>query len=118
MPYVNPIKNVNIYDSTFNKLQNIFCKNTVTLITQMYFFSTAMMFLNYRLSCCLFAYLTLSLSVTRCAGHNTDLPSNSNISKNGDSKHCQRLFLRACDKFANDIQVDRLCTCGSLVIDV
>ena len=25
--------------------------------------------------------LTLSLPVTRCAGHNTDLPSNSNISK-------------------------------------
>ena len=26
-------------------------------------------------------HLTLSLPVTRCAGHNTDLPSNSNISK-------------------------------------
>ena len=32
---------------------------------------------------------------------NTDLPSNSNI-----------------DELSNDTQVDRLCTCGSLVIDV
>ena len=43
----------------------------------------------------------------------TDLATNSN-------KHYlnKNLFKRVLDKFSNDNQVDRLCTCGSLIIDV
>ena len=43
--------------------------------------------------------LTLSLPIIRCAGHNTDMPSNSNISK-------------------TVIQFDAFCTCSSVVTDV
>ena len=35
---------------------------------------------DHPLLCCV-SHLTLSLPVTLCAGHNTDLPLNSNISK-------------------------------------
>ena len=52
--------------------------------------------------------LTLWLPVTYCAGHNTDLALKRNISKT----------VRVFGKVSNDIQVDRLCPCGSLVIDV
>ena len=33
-------------------------------------------------------------------------------------QNCFLFFFRVFDEFSNDIQVDRLCTCGSLVIDV
>ena len=51
-------------------------------------------------------YLTLPLPALRWAGHNTDLPSDSNISKpfNGN--------------LSKVMKVDRLCSCGSQVIDV
>ena len=62
--------------------------------------------------------LTLSLPVTRCAGHSTDLHSNSNISKTVRVNNAFNLFKRVFDKLSNGIQIDRLCTCGSLVIDV
>ena len=35
-----------------------------------------------------------------------------------ESKHCLHKNMRVFDKLSNDMQVDRLCTCGSLVIDV
>ena len=35
-----------------------------------------------------------------------------------ESKHCLHKYIRVFDKLSNDMQVDRLCTCGSLVIDV
>ena len=61
---------------------------------------------------------TLSLPVPHWAGANTDLPSNCNISKmarvNIAFKKC---FLKRINKLYNYMQVDRLCTCGSLVID-
>ena len=40
--------------------------------------------------------------------------------KSNESKHClqRNPFKRVFDKLSSDIQVDRLCTCGSLVIDV
>ena len=64
--------------------------------------------------------LTLLLPVARCAGHNSDLSSNSSTPKNDGSKHCfpENYFQRVIDKLSNDIQVDRFGTCGSLVIDV
>ena len=60
--------------------------------------------------------LILSLPLSRWAGANTDLPLSSNISK---TVKVGILFIRRIfNKLSNDIQVDRLCTCGSLVIDV
>ena len=61
--------------------------------------------------------LTLSLPVICCAGHNIDLDSNSNISK---TVRVNTLFAKKMDfnKFSNNIQVDRLCICSFLVIDV
>ena len=64
--------------------------------------------------------LTLSLPVPRWAGANTDLPSNSNIWK---MVRLNTAFTRTClkeifYKLSKDVQVDRLCTCGSLFIDV
>ena len=42
------------------------------------------------------------------------------LQKNGESKHClqKNVFERVFDKLSNDMQVDRICTCGSLVTDV
>ena len=63
--------------------------------------------------------LTLLLPVTCCADRNTNLPSNSNISKRVRVNIAfTRTFQRVFEKLFNDIQVDRLCTCGTLVIDV
>ena len=44
MAYSNLIKNINSFDSTFNRMQIIFCKITVTLI-KLLLFSTEMVFL-------------------------------------------------------------------------
>ena len=53
------------------------------------------------------------------SNQNTDLPSNSNISKTVRvNTALTRWFLRVFDKLSNDIQVDRLFSCGSVVIDV
>ena len=63
--------------------------------------------------------LTFLLPVPRWAGDNTDLTLNSNISKMVRVNIAfTRTFLRVFDKLSNDIQADRLCPCGSLVIDV
>ena len=59
--------------------------------------------------------LTLSLPVPRCAGDNTDLPSKSNISK---TVRVNITFKRIFDKLSSGMPVDKLCTCGSQVIDV
>ena len=45
MAYSNLIKNINSFDSTFNRMQIIFCKITVTLIIKLLLFSTEMVFL-------------------------------------------------------------------------
>ena len=61
----------------------------------------------------------LSLPVPHRAGDNTDLPSNSNISKTVRVNIAFKDFhLRLFDKLSNNIQIDRLCTCASLFIDV
>ena len=57
------------------------------------------------------------------AVQNTDLHSNSNISKtlrvNIDfKKKTTTFFKRVFDKLSNDIQLDRLRTCNSRVIDI
>ena len=51
---------------------------------------------------------------------NTDLPSDINISKTvGVNNAFIRNFLkRIFNKLSNDMQVDRLCSCDSRVIDV
>ena len=56
----------------------------------------------------------------RWVGDNTELPSKSNISKNGKAKHyLHDVFQRVFDKkLSNDIQVDRLWTYNSIVTDV
>ena len=63
--------------------------------------------------------LILSLRLTRWVRHDTNLSLNSNISKmvrvNVTFTH---VFERIFNKLSNDTQGDRLCTCGSLVIDV
>ena len=75
--------------------------------------------------------LILSLPVPRWAGTNTDLPVNSNFSKTV-RVNLHRAFLNPLNanptkwsntlkqfvELSNDIQVDRLCNCGSLVTDV
>ena len=47
-------------------------------------------------------------------------PSNSNISKTVrvTLNFTKNVFQRIFNMLSNDMQVDRLCTCGSLVIDV
>ena len=52
-------------------------------------------------------------------GDNTDLPSDINISKTvGVNNAFIRNFLkRIFNKLSNDMQVDRLCSCDSRVID-
>lgn len=45
MAYSNLVKNINSFDSTFNRMQIIFCKITVTLIIKLLLFSTEMVFL-------------------------------------------------------------------------
>ena len=57
--------------------------------------------------------LALSFPASRWAGDNTELPSNSNIFKTV-RVNINKLF----DKLSNGMQVDRLCACGSQVIDV
>ena len=61
-------------------------------------------------------YLTLLLSVPRWPGANTNLLSNSNILKTVIVNIA--FTLRVLDKLSNDMQVDRLCSCSSIVIDV
>ena len=61
-------------------------------------------------------YLIVSLCVTRWTGHDTDLPSKSNISKM--LRVYQPVFERIFNKLSSGIQVDRLCTCSSPVSDV
>ena len=59
--------------------------------------------------------LTLSLPVPRCAGDNTDLPSDSNISK------MVRVNIAFTEAFFKEYSISFLmvlCTCGSQVIDV
>ena len=63
--------------------------------------------------------LKLPLPVTHLAGNNTELPSNSNILKTVRVNIVfTKIFFLKIDKLSNDIQVDRICTCGSSVIDV
>ena len=57
-------------------------------------------------------HLTLLLLVTYCAGDNTNLLLNSNISKT------LRIKTVSFHKSSIDIQIDILCTCGSSVADV
>ena len=45
MAYSNLTKNINSFDSTFDRMQIIFCKITVTLIIKLLLFSTEMVFL-------------------------------------------------------------------------
>ena len=62
--------------------------------------------------------LTLSLPATHRAGHNADLPLNRNISKTVlVDIALPKFFERVFDKLSNDMQVVRLCTGDSLVID-
>ena len=63
--------------------------------------------------------VTLLLPVTRCAGHNTQTTFKKQYLENGESEHClhKNIFEKVFDALSNDIQVDRFCTCGSLVID-
>ena len=64
-------------------------------------------------------YLILSLPETRFASHNTDLHSSSNIPKTvGVNVVFKETFFRVIENLSNAIQVDRLCVCDSLVIDV
>ena len=74
----------------------------------------------------MFVTLTLSLPVPRWADDNIDLPSDSNILKTVRVniafaatffKEYSTSFLMVC-RLSNGMQVDRLCTCGSQVIDV
>ena len=66
-----------------------------------------------------FKNLTLSLLVLRWAGHNTDLPSDSNISKTVRVNIAfDRTFFKKIFKLSYGIQVNRIYTCGSQVIDV
>ena len=62
--------------------------------------------------------LILSLPGISSVGPNTDLPSTNNTSKTVRVNIAFNLFKRVFDKLSNDIQVDRLCTCGSLAIDL
>ena len=55
----------------------------------------------------------------RSVGDNTDLPTNSNISKTVNVNIVfKRTFLEIFNKLSNGIQVDRLCNYDSQVIDV
>ena len=74
----------------------------------------------------MFVTLTLSLPVPRWADDNIDLPSDSNILKTVRVniafaatffKEYSTSFLMVC-RLSNGKQVDRLCTCGSQVVDV
>ena len=66
-----------------------------------------------------FKNLMLSLLVLCWAGHNTDLPSDSNISKTVRVNIAfDRTFFKKIFKLSNGIPVDRIYTCGSQVIDV
>ena len=64
--------------------------------------------------------LTLSFLVPRWAGGNTDLTSDINISKTvGVNIAFNRIYFhRTFNKLSNVMQVDRLCSCDSRVIDV
>ena len=64
--------------------------------------------------------LILSLPTPHWTGANTNPSSNSNISKTIrlTIAFTRKFFERVFNKLSNDIQVDRLCTCGSLVTDV
>ena len=53
----------------------------------------------------------------RPKGHNTDLPLDSNISKT-ERLTLGNIFQRIFNKLSDGMQDDRLCTCGSQVIDV
>ena len=63
--------------------------------------------------------LTLSLPKPHWAGDNTDLSSDSNISKTVRVNiPFANIFKRIFNKLSNGMQADRLCTCGFQVIDV
>ena len=64
--------------------------------------------------------LTLSFFVPRWGGGNTDQTSDINISKTvGVNIAFNRIyFQRTFNKFSNGMQVDRLCSFDSRVIDV
>ena len=50
--------------------------------------------------------------------HNTNLSTQRSISKTVKvNSYSMQVFERVFNIFSNDIQVDRICTCGSLVID-
>ena len=63
--------------------------------------------------------LTLLRPVPSLAGHNTDLPLHSNISKKVrvNIAFARNIFYKIFNKLSNGMQVNRLCTCGSKVID-
>ena len=66
-----------------------------------------------------FKNLTLSLLVLCWAGHNTNLTSDSNISKTVRVNIAfDKTFFKKIFKLSNGIQVNRIYTCGSQVIDV
>ena len=49
--------------------------------------------------------------------HNTNLSTQRSISKTVKvNSYSMQVFERVFNIFSNDIQVDRICTCGSLVI--
>ena len=70
---------------------------------------------------CLFRF-TILLPVTRCSGHNTDLPSNNNILKivRVNIAFTKAFFLKKIIRYklSNHVQVDRLCTCGSWFVEL
>ena len=77
--------------------------------------------LNILLFCT--AILIFSVLAIYCVGHNTNLASNSNILQTvrvniAFKTFKKELFSRVFDRLSNDIQVDKLCTCGSVLIDV
>ena len=58
-------------------------------------------------------------TVPRWAGESTDVYSNNNISKSVKVNDTLKKWnKRVFNKFSNDVQIDRLCTCRSLVIIV
>ena len=66
------------------------------------------------------SFITLSFPGTCYAVPNTNLYLNSNILKTVSANivFTNHVFQRVFNKISDDMQVDRLCTCGYLVIDV
>ena len=63
----------------------------------------------------MFLNLTLLLPRTMYTGPNTEIPLNKKISK---TVRANIVFIPTFDRLSKDMEVDRIFTCGSLVIDV